>query len=306
MNVQHDVISTYIQPLRNTFSVFSLRTRKLDTLPDQLSVKMSYAGDGDDYTHQFFPSKVVLASVIESLTYLIDKTTSLGEIEVRNINTKHYLQINKKQTVRGVNHFTLALTFNHGSIYPLCSVDADPELIGSRYDIERYAHDEIKKQVVKLRSWLIAALDAITTPNKNNLSPTVLEHTDSQCYISLLGEIGRRGSVVNYVHFDKVTKVLTVGSPRGKFTTKFSEHQTWLLKNTIADISTTPDKQIILDVESNFYIRRIDGIEGTTIKRLIINSDVFGGNGKVIFITRDMTELLRHVYAALDTCSKLI
>lgn len=305
MNVQHDVISNYIQPLINTFSVFSLRSRKIDGV-GQFSVKMSYAGDGDGYAHQFFPSKVVLAEVIESLTYLIDKTTSLGEIEVRNINTRYYLQINRKQMAKGVKDFTLALTSNRGTTHPLCSVVVGPELVGSRYDIERYAHDEIKKQVVKLRWWLVSALIAITTPNKIGLPPTVLEHTDSQCYISLLGEIGQRGSIVNYVHFDKITKVLTVGSPRGKFTTKFSEHQTWLLKNAIADISTTPDKQITLDVESNFYIRRIDGMEGTTIKRLIINSDVFGRNGKVIFITRDMTELLRQVYAALDTCSKLI
>lgn len=305
-NIEHKVVSTYIQPIATGFLLFALRSRTHEGTT-RLSVKVSNSNYPDDFTHQFFPSKVGVKDLIKHLSDFVHKSDTYHDVGKRYPDSKYFLQFQIEYTqYRAAYHVLYLCGLNNGP-FPLAAVVVSPGERNAHNAHERNkAYLETKKQIAGLLVWLEQVSRKMESAEADEPPVPMVTLDDEKYHISLLDGCGRRGSIVNYVRFDKATKVLMMGSPRGKFTTKFSEHQTQLLKNAIADISTVVDTQITLDVESNFYIRRIDGVEGTTIKRLIINSDVFGGTGKVIFITRDMAELLRQVRVALDKCSKLI
>nr|UVX43181.1 MAG: hypothetical protein [Bacteriophage sp.] len=303
------IVSTHIEPMPYGFMLYSLR-KEVNTLSDgevtvRYSIKVSQSNAPDDHMQQWYPSVRRVKDVIHLLTHLTETTLTYKDFNTLRPTTENGTALTIFERFNGVTQSHLELQLTSPTCQPLCGVYFGREGMRDRLPMKNErAFDFFKGQAKGLLNWFKLVLPVMETKNEQGLADAITEHEDNRSYISLLGNLGQRGSIVNWLKFDKDDGRILMGSHRGSISMKLNTTQITLIMNAIETISASQNNQVTLDVETNFYIRRID--KEAPLSRVIINSDVSRCVGKVNFITKDVEGLLNHLHAALDKCSKLI
>lgn len=307
-NFQRTVISTHIEPMPFGLMLYSLR-KEVATLEGETttrySVKVSHSTAPDDHMQQWYPRARSIKGIIQLLTYLTEIPTTHKELISLQptVDTGASLTIFERFNRVTQSHLELQLTTP--TRQPLCGIYLGKEGMRDSITVKNErAFQYFKDRAKGLLNWLKLVLPVLETQDEGELTGANTEYEDSSSYISLLGNLGKRGSIVNWFKYDKEDDRIIMGSHRGSISLKLNVVQLTNIMAAIETISATPNSQVTLDVKYNFYIRRVEQ-EGP-YSWVIINSDASRLDGKVNFMTTDVEGLLGHLHVALDKCSKLI